>query len=259
LSPSFDASGQKQRVSLARVAYAAPDIVLCDDPLSALDASTGKKIFDQLFDMTRTTLLGSSAIVLVTHAAHFLNRVDEILVVVDGSVKFQGTWGALTEFKSDDGAALAVIDFIRSSVQESGDLNLRDGSESLAAAENVAKGEGTKSENRSSRGSGAHDGSLMLVETREHGLSSLQTWHLWFKNAGGLPFLFIQCFLMALDRFAYVATEVWLSLWTKGHDTPIIVFGKEFPPQTEGRFAQYQYLAVYGIILVTSFASTFMR
>jgi hypothetical protein len=255
LSPSFDASGQKQRVSLARVAYAAPDIVLCDDPLSALDASTGKKIFDQLFDMTRTTLLGSSAIVLVTHAAHFLNRVDEILVVVDGSVKFQGTWGALTEFKSDDGAALAVIDFIRSSVQESGDLNLRDSSDSFV----VAKGEGLKSVNGSPGGTGRHNGSLMLVESREHGLSSLQTWHLWFKNAGGLPFLFIQCFLMALDRFAYVATEVWLSLWTKGHDTPIIVFGKEFPPQTEGRFAQYQYLAVYGIILVTSFASTFMR
>jgi hypothetical protein len=237
------------------VAYAAPDIVLCDDPLSALDASTGKKIFDQLFDMTRSTLLGSSAIVLVTHAAHFLNRVDEILVVVDGSVKFHGTWGALTEFKSDDTFALAAIDFIRSSVQESGDLNLGDGRESSM----VVESEGIKRENSSSGGNGGHDGSLMLVETREHGLSSLQTWLLWFKNAGGLPFLFIQCFLMTLDRFAYVATEVWLSLWTEGHDTSINVFGKEFPPQTEGRSAQYQYLAVYGIILAISFASTFMR
>jgi hypothetical protein len=194
----------------------------------------------------------------VTHAAHFLNRVDEILAVVDGSVKFRGTWGALTEFKSDNTATLAAIDFIRSSVQESGDLNRGDCSERPVVA-NVAKSECMTSENGPLAGSGGHDGSLMLVETREHGLSSLQTWHLWFKNAGGLPFLFIQCFLMTLDRFAYVATEVWLSLWTKGHDTSVNVFGKEFPPQTEGRYAQYQYLAVYGIILAISFASTFMR
>ena len=32
--------GQKQRVSLARVAYSQPDVALFDDPLSALDAET---------------------------------------------------------------------------------------------------------------------------------------------------------------------------------------------------------------------------
>jgi ATP-binding cassette subfamily C (CFTR/MRP) protein 1 len=38
--------GQRQRVSMARAAYSDADIVLFDDPLSALDPAVGKKVFD---------------------------------------------------------------------------------------------------------------------------------------------------------------------------------------------------------------------
>jgi ABC-type bacteriocin/lantibiotic exporter with double-glycine peptidase domain len=40
--------GQKQRVSLARAIYADADVVLLDDPLSALDAHVAKEIYDRL-------------------------------------------------------------------------------------------------------------------------------------------------------------------------------------------------------------------
>lgn len=38
--------GQKARISLARAVYKQPDIVIMDDPISALDTQTRKKIFD---------------------------------------------------------------------------------------------------------------------------------------------------------------------------------------------------------------------
>ena len=41
--------GQKARVSLARAVYANKDIVLMDDPISALDANVRKLIFNQVF------------------------------------------------------------------------------------------------------------------------------------------------------------------------------------------------------------------
>ena len=41
--------GQKARASLARAVYKDSDIVLMDDPISALDADVRKKIFRRVF------------------------------------------------------------------------------------------------------------------------------------------------------------------------------------------------------------------
>jgi len=44
--------GQKQRVSMARAVYADCDIVLLDDPLSAVDSHVGKHIFTRVIGDT---------------------------------------------------------------------------------------------------------------------------------------------------------------------------------------------------------------
>ena len=64
--------GQKARISLARAVYANRDIVLMDDPISAVDASVKRKlmtnvILGSLKDKTR---------VLVTHAIDVLPLAD---------------------------------------------------------------------------------------------------------------------------------------------------------------------------------------
>lgn len=41
--------GQKARISLARAVYADHDIIIMDDPISALDANVKKKIFLNVF------------------------------------------------------------------------------------------------------------------------------------------------------------------------------------------------------------------
>ena len=41
--------GQKARISLARAVYANNDIILMDDPISALDSHVKYKIFDHVF------------------------------------------------------------------------------------------------------------------------------------------------------------------------------------------------------------------
>lgn len=39
--------GQKARIGLARALYSAADVYLLDDPLSAVDATVGREIFDK--------------------------------------------------------------------------------------------------------------------------------------------------------------------------------------------------------------------
>ena len=74
--------GQKARVSLARAIYANRDLILLDDPISALDANVKKKIFENVL----LTHLKNKTIVLVTHAVDFLHLVDRIIVFKEGEM-----------------------------------------------------------------------------------------------------------------------------------------------------------------------------
>jgi ATP-binding cassette, subfamily B, multidrug efflux pump len=78
--------GQKQRVTLARVLAADPRVLVLDDALSSVDASTEREILDRLGDVlrTRTTLL-------VAHRITTVKEADEIVVLERGRIVEQGT------------------------------------------------------------------------------------------------------------------------------------------------------------------------
>lgn len=80
--------GQKARVSLARAVYSNNDVVLMDDPISALDANVRKLIFKEVFQ----GLLREKTRILVTHAVDFLHLSDRIIVMSGGSVQAFGTF-----------------------------------------------------------------------------------------------------------------------------------------------------------------------
>lgn len=75
--------GQKARVSLARAVYSNRDIVLMDDPISALDSNVKKSIFQKLF---LGNMRGKTRI-LVTHAVEFLDKVDRVIIMEKGKIK----------------------------------------------------------------------------------------------------------------------------------------------------------------------------
>jgi len=83
--------GQKARVSLARAVYANRDIIVMDDPISALDSNVKRKVFDQVFmdEMKNKTRI------LVTHAVDFIDRVDRIIIMEGGRIKYIGTYEEL--------------------------------------------------------------------------------------------------------------------------------------------------------------------
>ncbi|CAJ1373645.1 unnamed protein product [Effrenium voratum] len=72
--------GQKQRISLARAVYSQADLLLLDDPLSAVDSHVAKS----LLKMFRSPLLAKSSIVLCTHHVQAVQSADQILVISKG-------------------------------------------------------------------------------------------------------------------------------------------------------------------------------
>lgn len=80
--------GQKARIGLARAVYANKEMVLMDDPISALDANVKKKIFENVFSIE----LKDKTRVLVTHAIDFLHMVDTIILLKEGEVLAQGNY-----------------------------------------------------------------------------------------------------------------------------------------------------------------------
>ncbi|CAG2110844.1 unnamed protein product, partial [Medioppia subpectinata] len=71
--------GQKARITLARALYRNSDIVLMDDPLSAVDTSVAEHIFDKCI----VDYLCDKIRILVTHQIQFIRKATQILVLND--------------------------------------------------------------------------------------------------------------------------------------------------------------------------------
>jgi ATP-binding cassette subfamily B protein len=78
--------GQRQRVALARAILARPEILLLDDPLSALDVHTEAKVTAALEDvMAETTAL------VVAHRPSTVLLADRVALLADGVIAALGT------------------------------------------------------------------------------------------------------------------------------------------------------------------------
>ena len=78
--------GQKQRISIARALIKNPGIVLFDDCLSAVDASTEKAIIKGLNEF-----LEDKTAIIITHRIFSLFSYDRVVVLEDGKVTETGT------------------------------------------------------------------------------------------------------------------------------------------------------------------------
>jgi ATP-binding cassette subfamily B multidrug efflux pump len=78
--------GQKQRISIARALIKNPGLVIFDDCLSAVDASTEKQIIGNLNEY-----LADKTAIIITHRIFSLFSFDKIVVLDDGAIVEQGT------------------------------------------------------------------------------------------------------------------------------------------------------------------------
>lgn len=87
--PSELSGGQQQRVGVIRALAANPEIILMDEPFSALDPISRMKLQDDLIELQRKI---HKTIVFVTHdMQEALKLGDRILVMRDGEIEQLGT------------------------------------------------------------------------------------------------------------------------------------------------------------------------
>jgi molybdate transport system ATP-binding protein len=98
--------GEAQRVALARALAPRPDLLLLDEPLSALDAATRTTLRT---DLRRILVEQAIPTVLVTHdRAEALTLGDRIVLLVDGRVRQVGTPEEVFDRPTDPAVAAVV-------------------------------------------------------------------------------------------------------------------------------------------------------
>lgn len=195
--------GQKSRLNLARAIYFNADIVLMDDPLSAVDAHVGRHIMDEAI----CGLMANKCRILATHQLHVLDRCDRVLWLEGGEIKAQGSYHdllrqneefaklmALTSSTDDDKSAAAAV------VPEED----ADSLETVTEHDKLVKIETAKSQRKA----------LMQEEERATEAVSWSVYGAYLRAGGSILILPLVLFLLVLSQGANIMCSLWLSWWT---------------------------------------------
>ncbi|XP_006812825.2 ATP-binding cassette sub-family C member 9-like [Saccoglossus kowalevskii] len=193
--------GQKQRVALARALYSKTEIVIMDDPLSALDAHVGAHVMEKailgfLREQQRT-------VILVTHHMQHLEHADQVLVMESGQIIQKGN---LSEIRKNSPYLYKqwqqLFSLISESECESGDDSVS--RKSRRKLPNTILINTTRNSN----------GSILAVEGRKRGSAA---WPIFLSYAKVMRLprvcVLIMCFLMEVSGFVMI--NLWLSAWSQ--------------------------------------------
>ena len=82
--PAQLSGGEQQRVAIARALAKTPKLLLCDEPMGALDYKTGKSILQLLYDTCRDK---GVTVIVITHNMAIIPMADRIVKIKSGKVE----------------------------------------------------------------------------------------------------------------------------------------------------------------------------
>lgn len=222
--------GQKQRLNIARAIYFNADLVLMDDPLSAVDAHVGRHIMDKAI----CGLLKDRCRILATHQLHVLNRCDRIIVMDEGRIDAVDTFDNLMR---ENDIFKRLMSTSRQEDMEEEETEAVD----EVAEEKIDEQQAPKKEVVTKAAPG-------LMQQEEKATSSVG-WSVWkaYIRASGSPLnAIVVIFLLGVANVANIWTSLWLSYWTSD----------KYPSLSMGQYIGiYAGLGALNVVLMFTFST----
>ncbi|KAH9209825.1 P-loop containing nucleoside triphosphate hydrolase protein [Leptodontidium sp. 2 PMI_412] len=179
--------GQRQRLALARAIYARCDVVVLDDPFSALDGKTEGHVVESLLGPQGILKKMGTTVFMVTNSSQYFHLADEVIVLGDSTIQTRGTW---EELKGDLNQ-IAKIQMTEAETRQD-----------IPSDRDMVK---LKAQVRSTE-----DAAEDL--TRKTGDFALYDYY--FKSVGMSNVVLLMCFA-ALYSFFLTFSQFWLKWWTE--------------------------------------------
>lgn len=215
--------GQKARLSLARSVYFNAGTVIMDDPLSAVDAHVGKRLWQ---DCVLTELKGRTRII-ATHQLHVLPDVDYVICLKNGRIAEEGAYKDLIAQEGEFCALMAQYGGVQAEEEEAAaDVNFDDIQPDNAEIQDKVLAFGGKgkaeiydkevgaTERKSLEKKTETAQKLMSEEERESGAVKGNVYGGYLK-ASGVHLWVITFALFALQQLANVMGTQWVSWWSE--------------------------------------------
>ncbi|KAF3928827.1 hypothetical protein AA313_de0206435 [Arthrobotrys entomopaga] len=184
--------GQKQRLNIARAIYHNSDILLLDDPLSAVDAHVGRHMFNEAI----SGLLKDKCRVLATHQLHVLSRCDRIIVMAEGRISAIGTFDELMATNDEFKQMLSMT-----------------AAEEAPEKRSEPEKEDTPEEKKKQKKKGK---ALMQEEERATKSVGWNVYYAYIKASGSILVAPAVIIFLFTAQTTNIMSTIWLSWWTSG-------------------------------------------
>eukprot|EP00736_Rhodelphis_marinus_P011133 Rmarinus@m.11559 len=279
--------GQKQRISVARLVYSRAQVCLLDDPISALDAHVGPKLFNEA--LLGILIKEGRTVVLSTHNVSVVPQADHVVVLEKGRIKAQGAFDAIRQHvshldepadqdlpssgvsnPSGDPKADATSVAAGSELETPGTAGTAgtpgtpgtagplgvlqkateasvEGKSGRASASASIASEKSVSAKNSASDKNAHDGRLTEDEERAEGAVELKVYKSYALNAGK-HMIVLTLTMVMLARLALIAIDFWLAHWMGEEED-----AEDEPDDDDSAKSTSYYASIYSILVAVGF------
>jgi ATP-binding cassette subfamily C (CFTR/MRP) protein 4 len=192
--------GQKARIGLARALYGDAEVVLLDDPISAVDSRVAKHIYRSAIQ--ELCVQRGKCVVLVTHQHRFIGNDSTCIFMENGRVVECGTYADCTKIHPEQ-ELYSMLHDESIGKKETSDENRKDKDKTNFGSRTIPPSSFQDFQNTEN------------AEKKATGLIEWSTWQGYGDALGGWPILLLFFIIFALTQAALLLTVVEVGKWSE--------------------------------------------